>query len=354
MTKITTSLLFFFLLSCGSPELTPTTSTEDCANALDDNADGKIDCGDPLCAMHTACRASELCDNAVDDDANGKIDCEDSVCDARECGPGCTCIDGAKNTLGASSWDLSAWSTCSTECGSGTQSRTIACVDHEGMMVSETLCPTPKPPTSKTCNGATNCQPCTLPWGGSLAHGTSVPAYLDSLPDRACVEETRVCVDGTLSGTYTFSHCEPGCELPWGDAIPSGSSRSAYSTHGASRTLSCAQQRELRTCTEGVLSGSFQNENCLNYPCSYQGTSFMNEAVGFLSAVYKINPPSYVCYGNGSNFVSSTLHSGPTAPACERSGYWFDHGTCGFYLNQGFLCTGGNWVVSPGICPQKP
>lgn len=49
--------------------------------------------------------------------------------------------------------------------------------------------------------------PCTLPWGGTTGHGTSVTAY--SATSVACggncstVAQTRTCNDGTLSGTVS-------------------------------------------------------------------------------------------------------------------------------------------------------
>ncbi len=53
---------------------------------------------------------------------------------------------------------------------------------------------------------------CGLPWGGSIDDGDNVTAYQNSAPvGTACVSETRTCTTGTLSGTYLFASCEPGC-----------------------------------------------------------------------------------------------------------------------------------------------
>ncbi len=50
---------------------------------------------------------------------------------------------------------------------------------------------------------------CTLPWGGSLAHGASATAYQNSSAayNTSCVSESRTCTNGTLSGSYTNQSC---------------------------------------------------------------------------------------------------------------------------------------------------
>lgn len=54
---------------------------------------------------------------------------------------------------------------------------------------------------------------CTAPWGGTVANGSSVTAYLtDSPGSGSCTEETRTCTNGTLSGSYAYNSCEP--DLP--------------------------------------------------------------------------------------------------------------------------------------------
>lgn len=42
----------------------------------------------------------EICDNALDDDADGRIDCADTECPGTNtCGPGCYCISGQPREL---------------------------------------------------------------------------------------------------------------------------------------------------------------------------------------------------------------------------------------------------------------
>jgi hypothetical protein len=110
-------------------------------------------------------------------------------------------------------------------------------------------------------------QECTLPWGGTLAHGDSTTAYQSaSVPHGdTCTGETRVCDDGTLSGSYAHPACEPvpaptDCTLPWGGTIESGQSVTAYSTATVGFGQMCVS--ETRVCNAGVLSGSHAYQNC--------------------------------------------------------------------------------------------
>jgi hypothetical protein len=51
----------------------------DCANRIDDDADGDADCDDSDCASSPACMEGD-CSNGLDDDNDGDVDCDDSDC----------------------------------------------------------------------------------------------------------------------------------------------------------------------------------------------------------------------------------------------------------------------------------
>jgi hypothetical protein len=83
------------LIDCNDPDcsgaaacVTPTPpGVENCTNGVDDDGDGNIDCNDPDCAGSAACQAAtptppgtENCANNVDDDGDGLIDCKDPDC----------------------------------------------------------------------------------------------------------------------------------------------------------------------------------------------------------------------------------------------------------------------------------
>lgn len=65
------------------------TSTEvDCADVVDNDRDGDMDCDDSDCASGAACLV-ELCTNGIDDNANGFVDCADPGCSSDIACPTC-------------------------------------------------------------------------------------------------------------------------------------------------------------------------------------------------------------------------------------------------------------------------
>lgn len=108
---------------------------------------------------------------------------------------------------------------------------------------------------------------CGLPWGGTLAHGNSVTAYLAATVPfgQSCTSQSRTCSNGVLSGSYQFASCtvlppSTDCALPWGGTLPHGNSVTAYQSATVPFGSSCVSQS--RTCNNGVLSGSYQYQNC--------------------------------------------------------------------------------------------
>ena len=63
-------------------------SNEICDNHIDDDGNGKADCQDEACSTHSNCSTTssdnEICDNHIDDDGNGRVDCEDEACKSQE------------------------------------------------------------------------------------------------------------------------------------------------------------------------------------------------------------------------------------------------------------------------------
>lgn len=67
--------------------------SEYCTNLVDDDGDGLVDCADPDCAVAPSC-LSEDCGNGTDDDGDGLADCDDPDCSGS---PGCVpeeCTNG--------------------------------------------------------------------------------------------------------------------------------------------------------------------------------------------------------------------------------------------------------------------
>ena len=86
----------------------------ECADGLDDDGDGLVDCADPDCDAAPVCQGPvEICTNGLDDDGDGLADCADPDCASEPacggawicaqiltcsqgCGPDLACIDGCK------------------------------------------------------------------------------------------------------------------------------------------------------------------------------------------------------------------------------------------------------------------
>jgi hypothetical protein len=68
----------------------PAGTQEQCADGVDNDCNGLVDCADAACARASRC-LPEVCDNHVDDNENGATDCDDTSCAwSTACG-GLTC-----------------------------------------------------------------------------------------------------------------------------------------------------------------------------------------------------------------------------------------------------------------------
>lgn len=130
---------------------------------------------------------------------------------------------------------------------------------------------------------------CTAPWGGVVLHGAGVTAYqvasVTSPATCASQAETRTCNDGVLSGSYPNQNCvvdvpPANCTAPWGGAIAHGTSVLAYQTSSVTAPATC--RSETRTCNDGTLSGGFTNQNCVVNPSACTWTSVMSNSAAFL------------------------------------------------------------------------
>lgn len=128
------------------------------------------------------------------------------------------------------------------------------------------------PGGSSTCPATLTVHPyCTTPWGTTVTHGGNVTAYqaVTVAYGSSCTSQIRTCSDGSLSGSFQYSSCSVNppmsCTLD-GAAVPHGSSRTFYSTQTtpSGQLCSSATYSQSRTCTNGTLSGSssFQYSSC--------------------------------------------------------------------------------------------
>lgn len=101
--------------------------------------------------------------------------------------------------------------------------------------------------------------------GQTIVHGEQVTAYQNSSVayGESCVSESRACDDGSLSGSFGYSSCQvgaPGACLFNGQTIAHGESVTAFLDTSVSFGESCTSQE--RVCENGELSGSYQNSSC--------------------------------------------------------------------------------------------
>ncbi len=121
--------------------------------------------------------------------------------------------------------------------------------------------------------------------GQPLASGASITAYqYSNVPyGQICNSEIRTCYNGTLSGSFQYNYCSQStsllsCAFNSSD-IPNGSSVTAYQSSNVPYGQTCSS--ESRTCSNGVLSGSYPYSSCSAgsaLPCSWNGSSVPNSS----------------------------------------------------------------------------
>lgn len=287
-----------------------------------------------------------------DYDTSGTGCCEDypfyreyrpTMPDVHTPGVDCTLPWGGSLSDGSSAtaWLASVSSSCTSEsrlCDNGTLIGTYQYAS----------C-TPPPPTS-----------CTLPWGGVIANGGSATAYL-AATGASCTSETRTCTDGVLSGSYNYETCTTAasCTLPWGETLAHGDSVTAYnvastggkcSRYGSSpcngttaSPCSCTAGSapclsEMRTCSNGSLSGSYQYKTCTSlYSCNWYGTIITS---GTSVTAYKLNSLSGCAAGKTCWNVRDSLYSPPYSACSTGAPTFYSNYRCAA-TNPSPTCVGG-------------
>ncbi len=208
-------------------------------------------------------------------------------------------------------------------------------------------------------------QYCTLPWGGTISNGQSVTAYSAAAGPvgQSCstIAQARTCTNGTLSGSYTQQSCTPrACTLPWGGTIASGASVTAYSAANAPVGQACNTVAETRSCSLGVLSGTYAQQSCTAV-CAlpWGGTIGQGQSVTAYSVASK--PPGQLC-----SAASETRTCGPggalsgsfTNQSCTNTTVTFSFSTSNINLWNHLVANGwsnsgqaGTWFVNvaPGV-----
>lgn len=241
------------------------------------------------------------------------------VCNAR-----CNLPWGGSITHGGS---VTAWNTAASCGGCASQTRTCSNGTLSGSY------------TAGSCNNS-SCASC---WGpsGWVAHGGWTLAYWAwTAPcGGTCWSEWRYCNNGSLSGSYGASSCSvaacSSCALPWGGSIAHGSSVTAWST--AASCGGCAS--ETRTCTNGSLSGSYGFGACNNASCP--GCPAMTVDNGIWPCCQTGVPASpngtvlsYNPWDNAGGACGGGNHTGFGTITCSM-GTWTASGACWFTGGDG-------------------
>ncbi len=174
-----------------------------CADAVDNDADGKTDCADADCAADLACTPTleTACGNQVDDDKDGKIDCADP-----DCAKDAACVNPTTEVLCADKLDNDKDG--KTDCADSDCAQNLACIP-----TPETLCDDGLDNdgdgqvdcADSDCVGATTCH-CVPDF--PLAVGAS-DSWSNSGTGSTNVVSSYVCPSGTIANEtgseYTYS-----------------------------------------------------------------------------------------------------------------------------------------------------
>lgn len=146
--------------------------------------------------------------------------------------------------------------------------------------------------------------------GKTVADGQTVTAFLTGSVGygETCKSETRTCSNGVLSGSNTFGSCSvdaaKSCSFN-GQVVAHGQTVEAFLSSSVAYGETC--QSEVRTCTNGVLSGSNKNSSCsVEAPksCSFNGSIIDH---GKTVQAYK---SSSVAYGQSCSSETRTCTNG--------------------------------------------
>lgn len=111
---------------------------------------------------------------------------------------------------------------------------------------------------------------CSL-YGQTVPHGGSIQAFQSSsVSSGSCVSQSRVCSNGTLSGTYQYLSCVRNCSFN-GAEVGHGSSVQAFAASSVPNGSTCVSQQ--RQCSDGTLSGSYAYSSCSVQPAAPSGTA---------------------------------------------------------------------------------
>lgn len=228
-------------------------------------------------------------------------------------------------------------------CGARCEERSFSC--KSGKLIDVDLPQGPSTITSFTAASCTEvpCQPCTTPWGSTVAHGATTTAYSAAVApcNQACstVQVTLTCNNGVLSGgslsTYKFGACSTRtcqtCALGSGDLIAHGATIKAYKSRNSTCEASCASISKDLKCVDGTITGGsgaeFQFNSCAaavcqtcTLPC---GTVVASGGFGFCFKGAKPDSCGQTCLGQRKQFncMNGTVSAADETPVGSNAAY---------------------------------
>jgi len=160
--------------------------------------------------------------------------------------------------------------------------------------------------------------------GNTISHGDSVTAYQNgSVPfGQACQSEQRTCTNGVLGGTYQSNSCAPAAAntcIFAGNTISHGDSVTAYVGYSVPFGETCQTQQ--RTCTNGVLTGTYQAASCAPVApsaCAF-GTASVANGDSVTAYAAATVPFGQSCQSEARTCSDGTLSGSYEATSCEVS-----------------------------------
>jgi len=129
----------------------------------------------------------------------------------------------------------------------------------------------------------------------TVTHGSAVTAYQNPsvTGTSLCRSEARTCFNGVLQGSYLYSSCtsEPTVNLSCSfgsQSIAHGSVVVAYTASSVAAGQTCISQ--LRTCSNGTLSGTYQYASCEVGTAAYSQGSYYSQASYYSQGSYSSQP----------------------------------------------------------------
>lgn len=249
------------------------------------------------------------------------------------------------------SWTTSNWSSCSTTCGTGTQSRSVTCTRNDNTTVDDKFCIAyglSKPVTSQVCTESSGCVSYSWYTGSygscstTCGSGTRTRTVYCRRNDGTRVADSYC--SGTKPGTSTSCSSTRGCTYSW----YTGAWGSVNWTAG---TSNCGFGEQYRTVYCRRSDGTTMSD-------SYCSGSKPSTGTGFSRCTNCLYGGSTAPDWNESNYIYAKIrHCSANPSLCGQPSYTYTQmrniliNECGSVYNH-FITYGKNEKVCPlKYCP---